>query len=211
MFGFGRKSTDRSEKPAKVLPRQLALALAAGVIVLAGYASASIDQIKTFALLFVLSGAAFLIGALVGFLFGIPKSRTDGARQRDERIPESAASLREKYWDNANLEEVSDWLTKIIVGLGLVEFGNLTGYFGAVGATVEPVLGPEGRIVLQGSILFFLVLGFIYCYLWTRLVFYSMLVDQGALDRKIKLRERFEHKLFPSRQSSMRNSKKIKL
>ena len=48
-------------------------------------------------------------GALVGFLFGVPKVNMEGAKP---------TALR----PNTNIEVVSDWLTKIIVGVGLVEF-----------------------------------------------------------------------------------------
>lgn len=170
------------------MPWQLTAALLGGILALAGFSFAQ-EGLKTFVVLFMLSGAAFLVGSLVGFLFGIPKSRTDGPRHSDDttnngdqRHKPADGTSRAKYWDNANLEEVSDWLTKIIVGLGLVQFGSISSYFHSIGATAQPSLKAEGALVLQGSLLYFLVLGFIVFYLWTRIVFYGILIDvNGAL------------------------------
>jgi hypothetical protein len=173
--------TERQHRDERyVVPWQLSLAIGIGVIVLITYAAArEKERVATFVILFMLSGAAFLIGCLVGFLFGIPKSRTDGS----SRIPESREAAErdaERYSDNANLEEVSDWLTKIIVGLGLAEFAKFTGFLGFIGESTRAVLGDPGVLVLQGSILFFMVLGFIFCYLWTRVGFYGILHGERA-------------------------------
>lgn len=71
--------------------------------------------------------AAFLVGALLGFLFGIPKSL-----QQPKEVPAPAPSgdaavdskpvRNPAFATNTSLEEISDWLTKIIVGLSLIEF-----------------------------------------------------------------------------------------
>lgn len=65
--------------------------------------------------------ANFWILGIVGFLFSLPPSNPqDGANQ--------------------SLEEVSDWLTKLIIGAGLVESKNVTGI--AADAEVERVTSP---------------------------------------------------------------------
>lgn len=53
-----------------------------------------------------IAGASLMFGGLFGFLFSIPRAGTDD---------QSAA-----YRDNSNLVDISDWLTKILVGAGLV-------------------------------------------------------------------------------------------
>ncbi len=53
-------------------------------------------------------------GFLVGFLFGIPR-----VLQGEDVLPGQQPEYRQRV--NTNLEQISDWLTKIIVGLGLVE------------------------------------------------------------------------------------------
>src|SRR4051812_47035222 len=50
-------------------------------------------------------------GVILGFLFGIPRTDKKESPTEEERI---------LYIDNTNLEEISDWLTKIIVGLSLI-------------------------------------------------------------------------------------------
>jgi hypothetical protein len=61
--------------------------------------------------------AAFLIGIFTGFLFGIPRVVSSGqVRQR-----QSSA-----YAPSSNLAEVSDWLTKLLLGAGLVQLTHLS-------------------------------------------------------------------------------------
>src|SRR4051794_37330470 len=62
----------------------------------------------------LVAAAAFGIGAIVGFLFSIQRTRRPSDSQPQPR-----------YLPNTNLEDISDWLTKIIVGLGLVELGKI--------------------------------------------------------------------------------------
>ena len=73
------------------------------------------------------AGASAFVGGLLGFLFGIPRAlqgdHPDGPRAADgsgrDGLP--AASYRA----NTNLEQISDWLTKILVGVGLVQIGEI--------------------------------------------------------------------------------------
>ena len=65
-----------------------------------------------FALATLIGACAFALGALLGFLFGIPQYFA-GADTPSERS-------RATYQPNTNLTQVSDWLTKIIIGVGLV-------------------------------------------------------------------------------------------
>jgi hypothetical protein len=59
--------------------------------------------------------ASVAAGALVGFIFGVPKWTR----------PKTITSQRERYEPNTNIEKLSDWLTKMLVGVGLVEFHEL--------------------------------------------------------------------------------------
>jgi Putative Ig domain len=60
--------------------------------------------------------AAFLIGSLGGFLFGIPKMVSSGQTRQ---------ALGPQYAPSSNLAEVSDWLTKLLLGAGLVQLTRL--------------------------------------------------------------------------------------
>lgn len=60
--------------------------------------------------------AAFMIGDLAGFLFGIPRVVSSGqVRQKQSS----------EYAPSSNLAEVSDWLTKLLLGAGLVQLTRL--------------------------------------------------------------------------------------
>lgn len=58
--------------------------------------------------------AAQVTGILIGFLFGLPQAVTP-----------SQSSPQARYLPSANLPEVSDWLTKLLLGAGLVQLTHL--------------------------------------------------------------------------------------
>jgi hypothetical protein len=96
-------------------------------------------------------------------------------------------NLKYRQFVNTNLEDISDWLTKIIVGLTLVQFRELTGYFRECAALFAAGLG-EGNQSLafaQGAIVYFSVLGFLCGYLMTQLFLAVALrlADQDELQR----------------------------
>src|SRR5262245_229949 len=74
-------------------------------------------------------GAATGVGCLLGFLFGIPRTLQRGS---DAGSHQSKAGLGGEdsvglpahrfFISNTSLEDISDWLTKIIIGIGLVQF-----------------------------------------------------------------------------------------
>lgn len=82
--------------------------------------------------------AAGSTGALLGFLFGIPRllQRPAAAQLQsnaDAQTGEAGKSIQRTTQDrffstNTSLEEISDWLTKIIIGLGLVQFQTIIDY-----------------------------------------------------------------------------------
>lgn len=100
-------------------------------------------------------GAALAPGFVVGFLFAVP------------RVGEPAAGARLKI--NNNLVEVSDWLTKIIVGLGLIHLSRVPGYLKSASEYIAPGLQATDQFA-AGLLLYFSVLGFLSGYLITRLV-----------------------------------------
>ena len=69
----------------------------------------------------VVATGAFGAGGLFGFLFG-PRSLA-GPEHAEEDM---AGTYRPK----TNLEQISDWLTKILVGVGLVQFTTLARHAG---------------------------------------------------------------------------------
>jgi hypothetical protein len=104
-------------------------------------------------------------GCLVGFLFGIP--REDSGPGDVPSSQTQPAHYRQRI--NANLEQVSDWLTKIIVGLGLVELRMVPTHLMSMAAYMT---GPEHEACqpFAGAlIVYFAAGGFLFGYLYTRL------------------------------------------
>jgi hypothetical protein len=124
----------------------------------------------------ILAAACLAAGFLAGFLFGIPKVLQGDRTQPPNPVP-SPAAYRQRV--NTNLEEISDWLTKIIVGLGLYELKRIPAWVGALArvfaSSFQRPDQEEG--VLAAAIVFFLICGFLLGYLVTRLYL------QGALGR----------------------------
>lgn len=141
----------------------------------------------------LLCGAAALTGVLLGFLFGIPRTQQTGGNRAPapanaiDALPPAAGTDRPaqpvatgsqttlppsvSYHPNTNLEEISDWLTKILVGVGLTQIDAIrTGFFEL---TRQAALGlgqqPHGQIYAAALIAFSIVPGFLYGFLWTRL------------------------------------------
>jgi hypothetical protein len=139
----------------------------------------------------LISGAAGMLGALTGFLFGIPrtlqggdaKTPADGAAS-GQNPPEAAA-----YVANTNLEQISDWLTKILVGVGLTQLGDAPTKLGAVATKLAPALGADASAtaLIGSGLVYFAVCGFLFAYLWTRLYLAAALrgADLDAIGRKL--------------------------
>jgi hypothetical protein len=108
----------------------------------------------------LIASASFLAGGLVGFLFGIPRA-VQGS---------NAASGSMQYQANTNLEQVSDWLTKIIVGVGLVQIGRIIPGLTRLADSMKAPLGGQASSAAFGLALTIsnVFLGFFFFYLWSR-------------------------------------------
>jgi len=123
------------------------------------------------------AAACFMSGFLAGFLFGVPKvGAEDVSSRKPARAAGSAAIPAQGYSQrpNTNLEQISDWLTKIIVGLGLVELKQIPTHVGNAARWVAESLSVSApnpaAISFAGSlILYFSILGFLAGYLLTLL------------------------------------------
>ena len=145
--------------------------------------------------------ASLLSGAILGLLFGIPRSNreresgtipvpSDGPGQSSASSSQPALSspgvapraVAVAFRSNTNLEEISDWLTKIIVGLGLTQLSDIPDYVRRLTAFVSHPADPSGAAALTQNVAFaimtaFSACGFLMGYLLTRLFL------QGALVR----------------------------
>lgn len=116
--------------------------------------------------------ACLLAGASIGFLFGIPKiiqaNATTGGTVPIEKTYQQQV--------NTNLTEISDWLTKIIVGLGLVNLTKIPPYLEKIAKILGSALNdncpagcPMAIALAYGIIISYFILGFLYGYITTRL------------------------------------------
>src|SRR5262245_24488730 len=124
------------------------------------------NRAESFAVSLLVGGAALTSGALLGFVFGIPRAvpetgSTQSTNSQWERL----------YQVNTNLEQISDWLTKIIVGIGLVKLAKIPPKFMKLAEYVANPFNPSIPNSLAAvAILYFAISGFLGTYLWTRLL-----------------------------------------
>ena len=120
--------------------------------------------------------ACFATGAAIGFLFGVP--RVDDSKTPSSQLSPSLAAVSGRLKTNTNIEQISDWLTKIVVGVTLVQLTQLPGFIRHM-AHVFATDGCSGKCTENFAIaliVYFVALGLAAGYLLTRtyltLVFY---------------------------------------
>jgi hypothetical protein len=115
----------------------------------------------------LLALAALVAGGLLGFLFGVPRFLTS-ERAAGGTDPVLSAH---GYLPNSNLEQVSDWLTKILIGVTLTQLGEIPGL---IQRLVDYVRGPFGAApastpFVLSTLVLYAIGGFLVGYLWCRL------------------------------------------
>ncbi|PWT74944.1 MAG: hypothetical protein C5B59_09945 [Bacteroidetes bacterium] len=117
--------------------------------------------------------ACLLTGTAIGFLFGIPKILQSTGVAATDAGAAAAPAYRQQV--NTNLTEISDWLTKIIVGLGLVNLKEVPPLVSrvakklAVGLSASSAPSAEALAFSYGTIICYTILGFLFGYITTRL------------------------------------------
>jgi hypothetical protein len=118
--------------------------------------------------------AAGAVGGMLGFLFGIP--RTLAGDNGSVPGPGSASAAPPVMRANTNLEQVSDWLTKILLGATLVQVDAIaTGVSNIANGLEQQIAKIGGLASLSGIgailillIVLFFAAGFLTLYLQTR-------------------------------------------
>jgi len=168
-------------QPAWVALLMLSLFAAAIELIYARYSSTNakvpFGEIAGYAL--SISLASIITGILLGFLFGIPRTLSGSSQsqlpiENHDSAKDSTASNTTQppnLGTNTNLEQISDWLTKMLVGVGLTQIGQIPNALGAISRELQPGFGnAPGAPVFGGLIIiFFSVCGFLIGYLWTRI------------------------------------------
>jgi hypothetical protein len=151
--------------------------------------------------------AAVLSGGSVGFLFGIPRSRTGkslvpassapappatppvasdanltDAPEAAPTPPDTGTQQIPSTGNETAIEQISDWLTKIIVGVGLTNLRELPGQLNALGRYVATSIDPNSPINIGlglGIVIYFAVLGVITGYLMTQIFLLNLVNRQS--------------------------------
>lgn len=159
-------SQDKFKRSAKYINIYFIICLLCGLLSILFISIYFSINVKTFWLPFgggiIIMVSSIISGILLGFLFGIPKTEVAGA---------------DKYKANTNLEQISDWLTKILVGVTLTqliripsELQNLSNYL-----SLSIGIGTQNSGFVGALIVFSLCTGFLYGYIMTRTYFVDFL------------------------------------
>lgn len=209
-----KTSEDKASRtPSEKALVALAGVMAAGLIGIALFAATSLlspatpdpaEFASNLSFMFFIAASTALAGALTGFIFGIPRALQQGSSdQVAQPVPAAttsspptprASSERHtpavSYSANTNLEQISDWLTKILVGVGLTQLivlpENLWGLAGSLSAGMTEVANAQA--VVATTVVFYIICGFLFSYLWTRLFLAGAFreADLQALERKVE-------------------------
>ena len=132
-----------------IVPALLLMANIAGFLVLAGGLASG----RGLAYLWAMGCIA--AGALIGFLFGVPRANPGVA-------PAS------QFLHNTNVEAVSDWLTKILIGVSLVNLQSIGAFTDRISVELASALAAP-KAFATGLIVYFFVIGIIQGYILTRM------------------------------------------
>jgi hypothetical protein len=150
-----------------------------------------------FGLLMLWSLAYLVIGALFGFIFSVPKlisdtkvSTVDTSNLTGDTLEKAnVAALKSKVQENTNLTQISDWLTKVIIGATLVQIKEVPKFIlkvatvmgkGVLIAGTAAANGSQATVACAAIILFFSTWGFICGYLVMKLVLTEQFADIGT-------------------------------
>jgi tetratricopeptide (TPR) repeat protein len=118
--------------------------------------------------------ACLALGAAMGFLFGIPKLAQNAVAPEDDTEDKNKKKSNRRPFrqqPNTNLTDISDWLTKIIVGVGLMQLKDLPAFLKRISLPLAESINPEEPMLAfaVGIVVCFTVVGFLFGYLSTRL------------------------------------------
>jgi hypothetical protein len=170
------------------------------LIIVIDAAGTGTSFLKTLSVALMAAGAAMLVGGLLGFLFGVPHTREGEQVPTPTKSPEDQGRQSESvvdsalmsYRPNTSLEQISDWLTKILVGVGLVQIKSIPGKLKDLAAYIGQDLDGTTRTnaFVLTILIYFSLTGFIFGFLWARIYLPSWFkeTDQGdikRLDKKV--------------------------
>lgn len=206
-LGLAPKGLKEAEPPLAVIHVGWMAAVAALIALGLSQAGGVIGVIGIGVLITIAGGA---VGGLVGFLFSLPRvlsgdpSLVDAKGDGDHGAPASSQETRSRkrarlLGSNTNLERISEWLTTMLVGVGLTQIPSLFSYaakfsdFVRLNATVfaatKDVPASAGVLPLVAPLLLAIgvISGFLFFYLYTRLALSPLFLKvEDILAREIE-------------------------
>lgn len=150
----------------------------------------------------LIAGSFFGAGGLMGFLFGIPK-----VVQNTTLLPDD--ERKSLIIHNDNLVQISDWLTKIIVGVGLTQLYEIPGFVKRIGEHFgKSLLGYDAGLFGTNAsiaiVLYFLIIGFLIFYIWTRNIYTTILKQSDdGLQREQKYKKAVKESIIQKEQKEI--------
>jgi len=129
-----------------------------------------------------IGGGGLAVGAFLGLLFGVPRL----LQQPPDQTGESSGNGRAtNYQANTNLTEISDWLTKIIVGVSLIQLGTIRDQLLGLVAYLAPGMGGSSAAApfVAGLLTSSSLIGFLTGYLLARIYLPRVFNEADLIER----------------------------
>lgn len=143
------------------------------------YALSGANKGETLSTLALFGAAACVVGAFFGFLFGVPRSSVVATEKSSEtgNTTESQATVSTQpvssvtgAGTNTPIEQIADWVTKLLVGATLTQLGKIPDAATALFTAMAGAVGDRasGQAFVGGLTIFSAVMGFVFGWLVTR-------------------------------------------
>jgi len=175
--GALEKAADQAAKTIRDIRRFFIFFLVGNLVwmVLIAAATANGAMLETMGKEGLLSGAAMIVGGLFGFVFGIPRSLASISSAIAQQSGGGQPAQQFNVAANTNLEQISDWLTKVLVGVGLTQLDkvpHMLSHIRAILANDFPVGTGSGTLgggtIGLAILLAFGTAGFVWAYFESR-------------------------------------------
>ena len=113
----------------------------------------------------LIAAAAAAAGALLGFIFAIPRTLdlASQAAVASAATQSATGSTQAAMAANTNLERISDWLTTLLIGAALVQIKDIARWIGELGNTLFKGGPITNELLVRSSLCFSLFLRFSVC------------------------------------------------
>ncbi|HEY4359087.1 MAG TPA: hypothetical protein VGN16_25295 [Acidobacteriaceae bacterium] len=154
--------------------RQIAVALILPALLVTG-----IHEGRHWTAALLWCAALLMVGAFLGMFFAVPRFRVPPPRSNSE--PGTQLSSADPSAVNTNLESIADWMTKILIGVALVDIRQAPQQIRQLTLYVESNLNGKGdEPFVTATLLFFSLSGFMFSYIESRLYFRTLASAEGA-------------------------------